>query len=186
VLTRRVRTGRSQVERLFFLPVFRLTQADCRTSRPTMASVSHSSRCMVSTCEAASSAPPATCPQPMGKRGARGNPNATTSEYLGADEVSPTMAFWDGLESGPLEDPKVKAAQPDAPTDQGLASFAQPRLARGHTLAPVARIKADVSIMFPHTGTSGTVPSSRATLEASNRTVSLKDEGVGGSDRATY
>jgi hypothetical protein len=118
---------------------------------------------------------PALCPQPAGKRGAWGNPGnpnstfprVTTSEDPGADGVSPTVAFRDGMESGPLEDPKVKAARPDAPIDRGLASFAKLPPARGDTLMHVAPIEADVSIMLPHAGASGTVPSSQATLEAS-------------------
>jgi hypothetical protein len=86
---------------------------------------------MVATCEYASSALPATCSQSVGKRGAQGNPSnpnstfprATTLGDLGAGSVSPTVAFSDGLESGPLEDPKVKVAQPDAPQTETSPHF---------------------------------------------------------------
>jgi hypothetical protein len=99
--------------------------------------------------------------------------------------MSPTVTFQDGLELVPLEDPKDKAARPDAPTGRGLTSFLRSPSARGDTLAPVAPIKADVSTVFPHVSTSDIIPSSRATLEVSTHTVLLKDEGVGGSGRAT-
>jgi hypothetical protein len=47
----------------------------------------------------------------MGKRGAQGNPGspnslflrATTSKDSGVDSMSPTTAFWDGLEVAPLD-----------------------------------------------------------------------------------
>jgi hypothetical protein len=73
VLTRGRRTGKSQVERIFFLPIFILPRAGCRTSQPTVASVSRSSWHTVAKCEHASSLhPPPHSPLVGGQKGRSG------------------------------------------------------------------------------------------------------------------
>jgi hypothetical protein len=81
VLTIRGRTRKSWAERLFFLPIFRLTWASCRTSRPTITSISHSSRCMVAICEHTSSAPPPLDPSQWARGVLGGYPSNPNSSF---------------------------------------------------------------------------------------------------------
>jgi hypothetical protein len=93
-----------------------------------------------------------------------------TSEDPGADGVSPTAAFQHGKMHLPIE---------------ALHHLPDHHWRTGTCWRLSLPARQTFSTVFPHAGTSGTIPTSWATLEASTHVVSLKNEGVGGSGWAT-
>jgi hypothetical protein len=89
-----------------------------------------------------------------------------------------------GLKSGPLRDPGIKAAPPNASSRQGSASFAWHLLTCCIASASVASTRTGASTTFSYIGTPSTGPSFRFALKTSSRTVSPKD-GVGGTGQGT-
>jgi hypothetical protein len=167
VLGSRWRTRKNQVDKPL-LSVLGLTQADCRTSRPTTANVSFSSRHTITTHEHVDSTPPATCLQLAGRSGAQGYPGSPNSliprsvisENPGIDITSSKEASWDRLKPGPLRDLRVKATRLGSSSGRCSASFTRPSSTCGVMLAPATPTRGGASTIFSRVGAPDADPSS--------------------------